>query len=525
MKIEILRGDVVLDPTRDHLCEHGRYRVRVCSADEPRVMLSGAPLPERTVRHVGADWSAEFALEIDFYAGLVDLCVSSGEQAQQIRLEVDPAENKLGRQAHGQLLEELESWVESILIGGTAARTAFAMSAEPLKSMVARVMRLESRLSQLEEAFAAVRRSPQRRMISRREERALHRVREADRGTIRSVISRPGVRAALRGAAGPVCTVDHPLREETYDTPANRHIRAQLNRLGTLARRLARLLEREGSKEGFASETAEVRARHRFHASLCRNCESRLHRMGTARFLRDVRAQTAGAGALQTISWHPGYRRFDRLARAILRPALALGSGEDALPLRRTYELYEFWCLSLLEESLRRAIPEAAWNSRARFVDRSLFREPRSGRFLSGSLPDGKKVELWFQPLFHSYRAAKPPRRMSNSMELRPDFAIRLCAEDGGTERFTIFDAKYRSSRSAVHDSLRAAHVYRDALRWDGVCADGVYLLCPAVADDAVVYTRDAYLDAHRIGVLVARPDGHHDAVDRRVQNAQASGA
>jgi len=59
------------------------------------------------------------------------------------------------------------------------------------------------------------------------------------------------------------------------------------------------------------------------------------------------------------------------------------------------------------------------------------------------------------------------PGFWSVSRQREPDIVLRV--EGGGSEaRFVVFDAKYRTSRSAVLDAMASAHIYRDSLRFGG---------------------------------------------------------
>ena len=53
------------------------------------------------------------------------------------------------------------------------------------------------------------------------------------------------------------------------------------------------------------------------------------------------------------IAKDPTYSRFDRIARRILWPHVSPGKSLcDKLWLRRTYELYEYWCFFRVAECL-----------------------------------------------------------------------------------------------------------------------------------------------------------------------------
>ncbi len=498
----------MIDPAAESLCEHGRYRLLVTGDEEPIVRLSDARLEPRSLRSTPEGCVADYALDIDFYAGVADLLVVSASESETVSLDVAPAKGKLGRAAHATLLSELEDWAEGIIFGSTAATREVGDDLEAEPQPLARYARLRSRMDQVEAAFAAIRSAPHRSMVSEREERMLHRVRRADRGTIRSVLRRPDVRMALRGESSRTATVDHPRREETLDTPANRHLKSMLLRLEVLASDLAGAFGQEADASGWGGETAEIKARARHRAAECERWSAGLRRMRNSAFLRRIRPRAGGSGALLAVSWHPAYRRLDGLARSITTPRLALGGSGEALPLRRTYDLYELWSLAALERSIREVLPGLQWRVGRPFVEGALRLEVGSGIVAHAPLPDHSVLELWFQPKFRSYAPGSDETgRCSISAELRPDFAIRLRTVEGRTRRFLVLDAKYRSSRPALHDALRSAHLYRDAVRWDGCRAEGVYLLCPALGEGAELYGNGVYRQKFGIGAIVLGPD------------------
>ena len=88
------------------------------------------------------------------------------------------------------------------------------------------------------------------------------------------------------------------------------------------------------------------------------------------------------------------------------------------------------------------------------------------------------------------------------SGERRPDAIVGLFGRDE-LVRWVAIDAKYRASRTAIHEGLADAHVYQDALRWNSLRASGSFIAVPACSHEASVYSENSYLETNRFGALV----------------------
>ena len=63
-----------------------------------------------------------------------------------------------------------------------------------------------------------------------------------------------------------------------------------------------------------------------------------------------------------------------------------------------------------------------------------------------------------------------------------------------------MLDAKYRTGRSNVLEAMASAHIYRDALRWNGRRPESAILLVPR-AGDAEWLEQPDFIERHRVGV------------------------
>lgn len=69
-----------------------------------------------------------------------------------------------------------------------------------------------------------------------------------------------------------------------------------------------------------------------------------------------------------------------------------------------------------------------------------------------------------------------------------------------------VLDAKCRSSRQNVLDAMRSAHLYQDALRWDGERPTCSLLLIPRGGVTTWLGS-PTFHGAHQVGVQVLAPD------------------
>lgn len=84
-----------------------------------------------------------------------------------------------------------------------------------------------------------------------------------------------------------------------------------------------------------------------------------------------------------------------------------------------------------------------------------------------------------------------------------PDLLITY--ESPERTRFIVLDAKYRVDRSWVLDGMGSAHLYHDALRYDGRVPDLSLLLIPAPSG-AQWLEEASFHGEHRVGAVVLGP-------------------
>ena len=463
------------------LREATTYRIEVNCATS-RLVVDDVELPAALAGHY--TWVA------DFYAGeVVAVVIDSTGQEYSYRLDVCPHPAKLGAAQYAAMLDDIRAFDTSLLLGPTAAALGFGREGrhsrwEPLV--------LLARLRQHGPAFLAavqgIVRSPHwflraaERPLNLRHVRRIHPTALLDRRLAALVhggsTDDEGMQSLQLRSSTPVPTVD---------TPANRALKALLQRFLATTLSLAEVIERNGLK--LETSAQELRRGRRLEAlrALAR-CANGL--LKAPPFVDITGVGTSAAGLTQMAA-HPRYARAYRLGTQALRVATGGAEHDDQLPVSPSWGVYETWCFIAVARVLEQ------------FVDGSLSvaRSPLASAdlALTGRLSDGRVVELLFQGVFPSEEPFRHSLAWSVSRERRPD--IVLAVADGPVRRWLVLDAKYRSGRDNVLDAMTSAHVYRDALRLGKTRPERSLLLLPGVAAVSSLEADDFWRE-HHVGTL-----------------------
>ena len=493
-------GKMILPP--GVLQENGRYVIEAKGSGLHiyRLLISDQEIEpyrsELTPEHTRVRW----AWQVTEYAGEVLLSLFDGkERSLDCTLDISPHPGKLGSEAYGELLADLQEKAEGLLFGTTPANVHLVEEEANVPPM-ARFALLRAYFSKLEKAFHSIEDAPHRRLVAEREERVLHKVRRVDTRSLQVALKRMPVLTALRRRENSFVstppTLDVPRREHTCNTSPNRYILALLGRLVSMCSDLTRRFEAAASNSG--NNEGEVFSRAARWALLSERFREKLDGFRRTEFLAGVVPSRPDSAALMTVSRHPAYSQFDRVARAILNPQVALGEDTDILlSLRPTYDIYEYWCFFQIAEALRQAIPEATWEHHIDIVGRNLLLSMRAGTRIEG-IDGNRTFRLIFQ---RSYNASQSDSEAySISKTCIPDIVLEI--DDGADRRTIIFDAKYRSSEDSIHSALSDIHVYRDAIREspDKSGIDAAFILVPAHYSATNRYYTDEYRQEYGFG-------------------------
>jgi hypothetical protein len=437
--------------------------------------------------------------EPGFYAGRVvaELVGPSGRLAEYC-FDVAPDDRKVGADVFDQMLDELYAFDPALLLGTEAAQASVGVEGEVASPLLA-----YARLRRYGDALLAGLRTVATQPLTRlRRERALvpyHRVRRLDTASARSLLRRPDTAAFLRGdcalAEGAIPLFDVVLSTDNLDNPANRALTAAL-----LAVR-RRCVQVADALQGMAAREEESGTRTPLQPRLARKLEflsglaeklAKLSRLDP--YVSVSRAEVTAAG-LNAISAHPAYARAYRFAWSVLRPGIAGAVRDESLWLSPTWEIYERWCFTRVAGCLRERYSDLTWVMQYPGALNDRIRLVGTGHSM--------RIEASLQRCFPSGGAAKGGLQ-SISLQLQPDLLITV--ESGSGRRMLVLDAKYRTSRQNVLDAMRSAHLYQDALRWDGERAVCSLLLVPKGGGAPWLEEPNFQMD-HRVGVHVLAPD------------------
>ncbi|HLL52596.1 MAG TPA: DUF2357 domain-containing protein [Myxococcaceae bacterium] len=482
-------------------------------APEPaRATLAGERL-SHDVSAVPGGLETRFEVAIHTWAGRGMVHVHAGAESARVPLDVQPHPGKLGRDEFRDMLDALSDVSKDLPWG--LAPGAHGASRDERSPPVVHPSVLEAELPELLAALRQLQTDPLRWSERLRVIDKLPANRRIDPGSFRWLVTHPRTLAVVRpsppqserGSTTERVSLEQLRIESSLHHPATRYLRFLLERLLRALSQTAWRFEEvsQNRAEGFRDELAQARARECLE--LVNHARSEIERCLRRPPLRDVPPLSPTAAALQAIIDHPVYARIQRLARRLIDPGLRLDDeGSIEASLRRTFDLFELLTLHRLGRELARALgPGWTWRS-GRLRTGGLLSGPEHGMALLGRSAHGFSVELLFQQKFSSW-SDEPERFQSLSGERRPDFVL-LMKEGERALHWLVLDAKYRSSRSAIHEGLADLHMYRDALRWEGMPARAGFILVPRLASDADCYATPEYHQSHRFGALPLRSDG-----------------
>jgi len=355
--------------------------------------------------------------------------------------------------------------------------------------------------------------------------------RRLDPASCRWLITHPATLAAIRPppeseiASNPKALVEQSQIRITLDHPATRYLCYLLGRLSRALRSTADSLEAvaSGKAEGWRDPAAQMRAREL--VEIVQKALGQISQCLRTYPFKHVQPGPPSPAAMQATIDHPLYARVQRTAHRLLDPGLHFDTeGALEASLRPTYDLFELLVLYRLGAILSHELKEKeGWTTTTASLKRtSLLESPPDGEFWHADGPSDLSLKLYFQQTFtaHSEGSAAVGFR-SISGERRPDYILGI-RQGRRLLSWCVLDAKYRTSRTAIHDGLADLHVYRDALRWNGLRPWGGFILVPSFQENASSYIASSYHKLHRFGGLcIAELDWARPLLDWILEHAR----
>lgn len=455
-----------------------------------------------------------FSLSIGASAGSLRLeRRRAGRKIDSMPVVVLPREAKLDAREWLELLEELDAWLPGVTEGDSGARHGRVTGGS--EHFEAGALALLELVGPLLGATRAMLAAPRLRHRGVWLDLPMNTIRRVEPATVRWLARTPAATAALQGTVGALGEqpphVPQFALEPDLDHPANQFVAWLLRKVVLRLTELEAKLAPRGRR--FGATEAEVDPR-RIDEAAWRAARREAAREGSAVLRQLIRRSFLGRlqharpteAALLTMQDDPLYARVHRLCRPFLSPRFrpATGAEADEVPIRPSFELYEVWTFLALGRWLRGHFATASWVERGRDL---ILKGTGSGAELIGTLPDGV-LTLAFNPVFPSYYARTPAAvRYSLSAERRPDLVLAW-TPTSGEGRWICLDAKYRVGASKIADSLQSAHVYRDALHWEGLggrCR-AAWLLVPALDTASEPWAAPTFEEQFGFGVTRLTP-------------------
>ncbi|MYE52092.1 MAG: hypothetical protein F4X81_11570 [Gammaproteobacteria bacterium] len=433
-----------------------------------------------------------------FYAGQVhaELLGPGDRTRATYLLDVSPDPEKLGRDTFQAMLERIWAFDPRLVLGTEPAAVPIGHEAATAKPWL-EYARLRAYGDRFVRALAAIAHWPLRELRAERAHLPLPQVRRADRHTALAALGNPQLLKVLHAGEGAATSTgamprfDVPVARETLDGAANRCIAAIAHEVSRRAVRLRDELQTIVEKESDSATRTSLGARWPRRREFLDRLVAQLRHFLCIPPLVDVKRHEISAAGLNAVSADPAYSNAYGSGWRILRRGAEGPPRAERMWISPTWEIYERWCFVQLCDAVRKAKPEYSW---------SVLRTNRwkATAALTGSGNGHRSIELLLQPKFPAgdQRPNIGFRSVSGSRE--PD--IVLTRTEGDMRKWHVLDAKYRTGRSNVLEAMASAHIYRDALRWNGHRPESAVLLVPR-AGDAEWLERPEFIERHRVGV------------------------
>jgi hypothetical protein len=230
-----------------------------------------------------------------------------------------------------------------------------------------------------------------------------------------------------------------------------------------------------------ADTAAETSRAAKLWAGRCRRLSRRIRRLCELPAFAEASEATPRLMLSSLFRNDPVYRRFYRLYQDMNLGIAAVFGDFLAMPLARTFELYELWCFLRL---LRAAAAE--YSPGTIDVSEVFVSEASGGVTITAAgviVPVGSGWSICFQKQYREFWI-EPTGRGSYSRIMKPDLVLARDQQGSDNARLIVLDAKYRIE-DGLNDSLNSIHTYRDALVQEAATGNikgivtAAYLLAP----------------------------------------------
>ena len=484
------------DDVAEGFCEGGKYRIR--KTDEGDRLL----IDDEILETDGGDW----VWSPGFYAGQVraELLGPGDRVRATYLLDVSPHPGKLGRDTFQAMLDQIWDFDPRLVLGTEPAALPIGHEAA-ISDPWLEYARLRAYGNNFVRALSVVSHRPLRELRAERAHLPLPQVRRADRQTALAALGSAQLLTVLGfggGGATPTSALPHfdvPVARETLDGAGNRCIAAIAHAVSRRAIRLKDELQSIMEKESESTTRTALAARWPRRREFLDRLVAQLRQFQRISPLADVTRREISAAGLNAVSADPAYSNAYGSGWRILRRGVEGLPQAERMWMSPTWEIYERWCFVQLGKTIQENVSGYDWS-----VSRK--HKSKATAAFTGSKDGNGKIELLLQPRFPAGDQGSNAGFRSISSMREPDIVLTRTDTGSKLPKWYVLDAKYRTGRSSVLDAMVSAHVYRDALRWNGRSPESAVLLVPR-AGGAPWLEQSDFIDRNRVGVCALGAD------------------
>ena len=404
-----------------------------------------------------------FRFATDFFAGEIRLTLGGYGKVQfDAQLVVEPDRYKLTRSNYAALVADIRrSTLALYRLGDVTLPAPTEASARRTALITLELVR--THFAQFEASVERLTRRPARLLTASRRKVDVFDARRIDDRSLARALRSKSMRQASTGEARAAPRLVHALkgnwipevvqtdRTETVNLYEHRAIVGFMRWLDAV---LASVLNTVDEEIGLIGSQV---LRHRIEG-----WRLRLMRLAKRDALRGITPDPS-LRATTRFRMNPDYASAFTAMSAI-RAGLGDGQGlAPAVPIDRTYALYEMWCyIRILHAAVQLQLAGA--EDVAKLL-RGLDDPARLGIVLAGG--EASKIDLggWRSLTYQRRFSPVPDSEGAHThyLDAVPDITVSALGEDGNCRALAIFDPKYRVGSSLL-DGLRDLHVYRDAI-------------------------------------------------------------
>lgn len=505
------------------LAENRKFEIEAVLGETPLPLECHVTLNDVPVDRVTRRGKTIFPIEFDFYAGNLRVAVVSGRKVMaSINLEVDPDIAKISREDYAAMVSDVARSTLALYRLGDLTVPA-AVTPAGIRSDLVTLDLVRSNFNAFERAVSRIAGQPLRTLFSSRSNTNVLKARRIDDRAIdaalRSGKSRTATPSEARAAPRLVAAVGgqwipevtERRSKERTDIFENRALLGFMSWLDMTLSDMSRRLSVGSSDVNPATAVLWLDRLGRWRARLARTVRRGI--------FTDLQPEPA-LRATNAFRMHPDYASA---FSAMVRMKSGLGTGAavaPAIPIDRTYSLYETWCyvglLHAAAEKFPTVRPAVSILLQGCAVPNALGTILAQGYDAQLSLGDG--ITLTYQRRF----TTKPGDDGSRTLvvDAIPDVTFARTNSEGLCTGIVLLDPKYRAG-SSLADGIRELHVYRDSIVGRG--NDRIVISAVALTPrPGSLLTTSTSFPTHAPAAVEARP-GHDPLLFRRLLHTAIS--